>query len=58
MPKGANHTIAELRKRDIQVIEVEYTEAFKYGGGMSCTIGELIRDPGPALADLMAARTG
>ncbi len=58
MPKGADYTITELRKRNIQVIEVEYTEAFKYGGGMSCTIGELIRDPGPVLSDLVADRTG
>ncbi len=54
MPKGADYTIRELRKRNVQVIEVEYTEAFKYGGGMSCTIGELIRDQGPTLAELVA----
>ena len=57
MPKGAEYTIRELRKRKIKVIEVDYTEAFKYGGGMSCTIGELIREPGPTLMELAKYRT-
>jgi len=56
MPKGAKYTISELRKRDIEVVEIDFTEAFKYGGGMSCTVGELIRDPGPTLGDLAAHR--
>lgn len=53
MPEGAEETIRELRKRNIQVIEINYTEAFKYGGGMSCTVGELIREPGPTLSDMI-----
>ena len=47
--KGADKVKKELEKRNIEVIELDYREAFAYGGGMSCSIRPLVREAGPKL---------
>jgi N-dimethylarginine dimethylaminohydrolase len=49
MPAGNRQTSAALRKRGVEVIEVDMSEFIKSGGGPHCATAELIRDPGPYL---------
>ncbi len=49
MPEGAPQTVKALEKEGVEVIQIPYDEVMKYGGGISCTTGRLIRDPGPVL---------
>ena len=51
MAEGAPNTVKALKKEGVEVIEIPYDEVMKYGGGISCTTGRLIRDPGPRLFD-------
>lgn len=47
MPAGAPRTRALLEKHGVETVEVEYGEVLKYGGSISCTTMQLVRDPGP-----------
>lgn len=47
--KGAKETVKALHKEGIDVIEIPYNDVMKYGGGVRCCTGQLIRDPGPSL---------
>ena len=47
--EGAPQTVKALEKEGVEVIKIPYDEVMKYGGGISCTTGCLIRDPGPKL---------
>jgi len=49
MAEGAPQTVKALEKEKVEVIQIPYDEVMKYGGGISCTTGRLIRDPGPKL---------
>lgn len=49
MAEGAPQTVKALKKEGVDVIQIPYDEVMKYGGGISCTTGRLIRDPGPKL---------
>ncbi len=46
-------TLRALRKMGVDVIEVEWTNMNKLGGGVRCGVGPLVRDmPGPSIAEL------
>jgi N-dimethylarginine dimethylaminohydrolase len=47
MPAGCPITKQRLEDEHVEVIEVEYDEVIKYGGGIRCTTMQLVRDPGP-----------
>jgi N-dimethylarginine dimethylaminohydrolase len=49
MPQGCPEVSAQLRKRDIEVLELPFTAIGKAGGAPHCAVGVLIRDPGPLL---------
>jgi len=49
MAEGAPQTVKALEREGVEVIQIPYDEVMKYGGGISCTTGRLIRDPGPRL---------
>jgi N-dimethylarginine dimethylaminohydrolase len=51
MAEGAPMTVKALRAENVEVIEIPYDEVMKYGGGISCTTGQLVRDAGPTLFD-------
>ncbi len=51
IPEGAPNTVKALKKEGVEVIEIPFDEVIKYGGGISCTTGPLIRDSGPKLFD-------
>jgi N-dimethylarginine dimethylaminohydrolase len=47
MTSGAPKTRRLLEREHVEVIEVEYEEVIRYGGGIRCTTMQLLRDPGP-----------
>lgn len=47
MHAGAERTAAAVRAAGVKVIEVDWTEGIKYGGGIRCATMQLVRDPGP-----------
>ena len=49
MAAGAPVTKQRLDEEGVEVIEVEYDEVIKYGGGIRCTTMQLVRDPGPTV---------
>ena len=49
MAEGDSKTVKALEKEGVEVIQIPYDEVMKYGGGISCTTGRLIRGPGPKL---------
>jgi N-dimethylarginine dimethylaminohydrolase len=51
IPEGAPKTVKALKREGVEVIETPFDEVIKYGGGISCTTGPLIRDSGPTLFD-------
>lgn len=45
-------TLRQLKKAGVDVIEVNWTEMNKLGGGVRCGVGPLVRDmPGPSIAE-------
>ena len=51
MPAGAPVTKGRLEEVGVEVIEIDYDEVIKYGGGIRCTTMQLVRDPGPKVFD-------
>ncbi len=49
LAEGAEQTVKALKKEGVEVIEVPFDEVMKYGGGVRCCTGQLIRDSGPKL---------
>lgn len=47
MTSGAPKTRKLLEQEKVEVIEVDYEEVIRYGGGIRCTTMQLLRDPGP-----------
>lgn len=47
MTAGAPKTRKLLEQHDVEVIEVDYREVLRYGGGIRCTTMQLVRDAGP-----------
>ena len=52
MHEGAKKTIAKVRKAGVEVIEVPYYQNLNMGGGMYCSILQMVRDRGPKLEDI------
>ena len=52
MHAEAKETIKKVKKAGIKVIEVPYQQNICMGGGLHCTMLELVRDRGPKLADI------
>ena len=51
MTTGAPLTRKLLEEEDVDVMEVEYEEVIRYGGGIRCTTMQLVRDAGPTVFD-------
>jgi N-dimethylarginine dimethylaminohydrolase len=49
LPAGNPFTAGALRRRNVEVIELDMSEFVKTGGGPHCATAGLIRDPGPYL---------
>lgn len=52
-PDGDTRTIKEMEKRGIDVIAIPFSEGIKVGGGVCCSTGKLVRDPGPVVEELV-----
>lgn len=51
MHRGAKETIKAVRKAGVEVIEVDYDEYNRFGGGIHCATMQILRDPGPRKFD-------
>lgn len=52
-PDGDTRTIKEMEKRGVDVIAIPFSEGVKVGGAVCCSTGKLVRDPGPAVEELV-----
>lgn len=52
LPAGNPQTAQALRRRQVEVVEVDMSEFVKTGGGPHCATAGLIRDPGPYLPEV------
>lgn len=52
MNAEAKETIKKVKRAGVEVVEVPYFQNFCMGGGLHCATMDLVRDPGPKLADM------